>query len=252
MGALLDRLQDRILAGFTPPPTDHGHAAGYVRREPLGAVLGDDIDRRVRGRRVLDFGCGTGGDAVALAEAGARQVVGIDIVPASLARAARLADSRGVAARCRFGTHCDAPVDLVVSIDAFEHFDDPAGVLATMAGMLHGDGRVLVSFGPTWYHPLGGHLFSVFPWAHLLFGERALLRWRARYRDDGATRFAEVEGGLNRMTIARFERLVAASPLRLHRMTLAPIRQLRLLHGRWSREFTTALVRAELGPRRPR
>lgn len=248
MVAMLDTLQDRILAGFTPPPTDHGRAAGYVRREPLAAVLGDDIDRRVHGRRVLDFGCGTGGDAVALAEAGAREVVGIDIVPASLARAERLAASRGVADRCRFGTHWDAPVDLVVSIDAFEHFDDPADVLATMAGMLHRDGRVLVSFGPTWYHPLGGHLFSVFPWAHLLLGERALLRWRARYRDDGATRFGEVEGGLNRMTIARFERLVAASPLQLQRMTLVPIRRLRFLHGRWTREFTTALVRAELRP----
>ena len=37
--------------------------------------------------------------------------------------------------------------------------------------------KVIATFGPTWYHPLGGHLFSVFPWAHLIFTERALLRW---------------------------------------------------------------------------
>ena len=72
-------------------------------------------------------------------------------------------------------------------------------------------GEVLVSFGPTWYHPLGGHLFSVFPWAHLIFSEKALISWRSAFKTDGATRFSEVAGGLNQMTIAKFEALVAAA-----------------------------------------
>jgi hypothetical protein len=57
---------------------------------------------------------------------------------------------------------------------------------------------------------LGGHLFSVFPWAHLIFSEQALIRWRSDFKSDGATRFSEVAGGLNQMTIRRFERLIAA------------------------------------------
>ena len=65
-------------------------------------------------------------------------------------------------------------IDAIVSIDAFEHFSNPASALKTMHAMLNPGGRVYVSFGPTWYHPLGGHLFSVFPWAHLLFSETAL------------------------------------------------------------------------------
>ena len=39
---------------------------------------------------------------------------------------------------------------------------------------------------------------------------------RSRYRDDGATRYEDVESGLNRMTVARFERTVAASGLTVH------------------------------------
>jgi hypothetical protein len=36
--------------------------------------------------------------------------------------------------------------------------------------------------------------------AHLIFKERALIRWRAGFKTDGATRFGEVAAGLNQMT----------------------------------------------------
>lgn len=104
----------------------------------------------------------------------------------------------------------------------------------------------MASFGPTWYHPLGGHLFSIFPWSHILFSESALVRWRANIRPDGATRFSDVEGGLNQMTIARFERLVSASPFQIATLETVPIRKLRPIHSRLTREFTTAIVRTKL------
>jgi hypothetical protein len=103
-----------------------------------------------------------------------------------------------------------------------------------------------VSFGPTWLHPLGGHLFSVFPWAHLIFSEKALIRWRSTFKTDGATRFSEVAGGLNQMTIAKFEDLVANSPLQFAGFELVPIKKLRPFHNRLTREFTTAIVRCRL------
>ena len=107
-------------------------------------------------------------------------------------------------------------------------------------------GEVLVSFGPTWYHPLGGHLFSVFPWAHLIFSEKALISWRSAFKTDGATRFSEVAGGLNQMTIAKFEALVATSPFKFAALEFVPIKKLRPIHNRLSREFTTAIVRCRL------
>ena len=115
-----------------------------------------------------------------------------------------------------------------------------------MHSLLKPGGVVMVSFGPTWYHPLGGHLFSVFPWAHLVFSESALVRWRADLRSDKATRFCEVEGGLNQMTIARFERLVRGSRFKLETLQTVPIRALRRVHCHVTREFTTAVVRARL------
>src|SRR5690606_21682554 len=114
-------------------------------------------------------------------------------------------------------------------IDSFEHFDDPPAILQTMDRMLKPGGEVRISFGPTWLHPYGGHLFSVFPWAHLIISEKALIRWRQGFKTDGATRFHEVEGGLNQMTIRRFERIVRESPFEFASLELVPIRKVRWL-----------------------
>jgi len=92
----------------------------------------------------------------------------------------------------------------------------------------------------------------VFPWAHLLFSERALCTWRSGFKTDGATRFHEVAGGLNQMTIRRFESLVASSPLKVAHLELVPIKKLRPFHNRLTREFTTALLRCRLTKTRER
>lgn len=93
---------------------------------------------------------------------------------------------------------------------------DPARILRGMNTLLQPADEVLVSFGPTWYHPLGGRLFS------------------------------EVSGGLNQMTIAKFEELITGSPLRFASLELVPVKKLRRFHNRLTREFTTAIVRCRL------
>ncbi len=57
------------------------------------------------------------------------------------------------------------------------------------------------------------------------------------------------ESGLNKMTIKRFIALVEASPLRFASFELLPIRPLRWIANRVTREFTTAAVRCVLEPR---
>jgi SAM-dependent methyltransferase len=185
-----------------------------------------------------------------MAQRGAGRVIGIDIRDEVLAAARERALRAGVSDRCEFTTSTTEPSDIVVSIDAFEHFEDPVGILRIMEKLLKPSGQVIATFGPTWYHPLGGHLFSVFPWAHLFFSEQALIRWRSDFKSDGATRFSEVAGGLNQMTISRFERLLNESPFEAMSLELVPIRKLRLLHNRYTREFTTAIVRCRLSKRR--
>lgn len=244
----------RILRILRPPKRDGGVVRtvdfGLPYSVTLQNLFGPAWEDELRGRTVIDFGCGQGRGSVEMAQHGAGQVIGIDIRPDRLAMAEQLARDVGVQNRCEFVSRTDAAADFAVSIDAFEHFDDPGGILRLVRDMLSPGGCFVVSFGPTWYHPYGGHFFSIFPWSHLMFSERSQIRWRAEFKDDGATRFAEVQGGLNLMTIAWFERLVAESGLIIERLRLVPIRKLRWFHNRWTREFTTALVECLL--RKPR
>ena len=250
MGVIGGALGYRLLRRMSSEGSTACSGAAYHGRSKLEVLLGPGIWERVAGRVVLDYGCGAGQDAIDLARRGARRVIGLDVVPRYLAEARRAAAAAGVAVH--FTERVEEPVDVIISLDAFEHYGDPASALGHMASLLAPGGVVLAAFGPTWYHPYGGHLFSVFPWAHLVFTEGALLRWRADFKTDGATRFAEVEGGLNRMTIRGFERLVASSPLRCARLEPVPIRGWRpLVRSRLTREAFTAVVRCELQPASP-
>ncbi len=235
----------KVLGGGWPGTT--GRRPRLTKnRSKLDVLLGPALWQAIRGHVVIDFGCGAGAEAVVMAARGARRVIGLDIRDAMLAAARRRAEQAGVADRCTFATRADEKADVIVSIDAFEHFDDPAAILRLMRSLLKPNGTILIAFGPPWLHPLGGHLFSVFPWAHLLFSERALIRWRADFKSDGATRFSEVAGGLNQMTVGRFAAIVAGSGLEIESFEAVPIRRLKPLSNRFTREFVTSVVKCTL------
>jgi|SRR6185437_508097 len=239
--------------GFIPAPrwmlprsADALMTTQYAEQGKLRALFGNRLAQQLAGKTVLDFGCGIGLEVIEALRDGAAQVVGLDIRQEVLDQAARRVSAAGFAGRATFTTSTTERVDIILSVDSFEHFGDPAAILAAMAQLLRPDGEIWVSFGPTWYHPLGGHLFSFFPWSHLIFTEGSLLRWRSQFRSDGARKFGEVAGGLNQMTIARFERLVAASPLQFAERNYRPIRIARRFHNRLTREFLTASVHCRL------
>jgi SAM-dependent methyltransferase len=241
---LLRRLGRQVAAGNDPCD-----GSAYRDRSKVETLFGPRIWATLAGRVVVDFGCGDGSEAIEIARHGARRVIGIDVRRAVLERASRAAELAGLADRCVFVPDTADPVDVVLSIDAFEHYDKPEGILSTMRRLVHPNGRVLIAFGPPWFHPLGGHLFSIFPWAHLVFSEEALLRWRADFKSDGATRFGEVEGGLNQMTVRRFGELVRRSEFDVVHFEAVPIRRLRWLSNPVTREFVTSVVRCTLAPR---
>lgn len=231
--------------------TGYLDGSAYINRSKTEALFGRGIWDELAGKVVIDFGCGTGAESVEIARRGAARVIGLDIRERVLDQARVAARKAGVADRCVFTSQTDERADIVMSMDAFEHFDDPAGILVRMERLVKEGGKVLIEFGPPWYHPLGGHLFSVFPWAHLIFSERALIRWRSDFRSDGATRFSEIEGGLNQMTLRRFKQLVAASPFEFATFEAVPIRKARLFSNFLTREFLTSIVRCSL-VRKPR
>jgi SAM-dependent methyltransferase len=213
----------------------------YEGKSKLELCFGPEVWEKLRGRRVLDFGCGDGVECAEISERGvAREVIGLDINAELLARARRRAPL------ATFSDRAPAePVDVILSVDSFEHFARPEEILASMWELLAAGGRVLISFGPPWYHPWGSHCL-IFPWAHLVFTERSIMEWRERYKHDGAKRYAEGSGAMNQMTVARFERMVGKSPFRVESLRAVPIRRTKWAHNRLTREFLTACVRAEL------
>lgn len=101
------------------------------------------------GERVLDVACGPGLVAAALAPH-VTTVVGVDVTPAMLARAAAVVCERGVTnaafaqadvERLPFPDRC---FDRVVSRRAFHHFPDPAPVLGEMARVCAANGAIVI------------------------------------------------------------------------------------------------------------
>lgn len=175
--------------------------SAYNGKSKLEVLLGPHVYKELLNKVVIDFGCGEGTEAIELAQHGVRRVIGvdIDIQDRLLVKARRRALEAGVADRCEFVTATHEKCDVILSLDSFEHFSNPLAILHIMRDLLKPGGYVWTSFGPTWYHPYGGHGFSPFPWAHLIFTEKTLTR---RLRDLWPTNihsFSEYWEGLGRL-----------------------------------------------------
>ncbi len=249
MGILGGQIGYRLLRNMVKVSPGNEVTTAYDGLSKMEVFFGPQIWRELADKTVLDFGCEAGIEAIDMAQHGVRRVIGLDIREEPLAAARLAAQKAGVESSCTFTSELKEKVDVIVSLDAFEHFADPLAMLAKMRSLLKDNGYILTCFGPTWYHPLGGHGFSIFPWAHLVFTESVLMRW---YREDSgrpAYHFNEVSGGLNQLTVRRFEKLVAQSEFEFESMVAVPIRKLRLLSNRLTREFTTAVVKCKLVPK---
>lgn len=248
-----------LLKRLSAPPDLHrpGESSAALAGAPkLEADLGPSLWTWVHGASVLDYGCGAGHECAALALHGAAHVYGLDIRHDTLRNAATLAHHFDCASRCTF-LHAldDAPaidalsgtIDLILSLDCFEHYSDPGAILRHMTRLLRPGGRIMIAFGPPWKHPYGGHTryFTRLPWVHLLFPEPVVMAVRAQYRDDGARSYEQ--GGLNRITVAAFRSLLASLPLVVEHFRTIPVRRCSLLARLpWTREYFTSAVECRL------
>jgi SAM-dependent methyltransferase len=187
---------------------------------------------RIQGKTVLDYGCGPGWQAVAMRRAGARDVHGVDINDEWLSHGRDLAAGvDGVTFDKTTGTE---KYDIVLSLGAMEHFREPGKELARMCSLTREE--LLISFAEPWYSPYGTHLNGTtkLPWLNLWFSERTLLNVRNLYPDgsDGAKRFADIRGGLNKMTVRRFEKLLDGAPgMRVEHLILHSVKRVPLVTG---------------------
>ncbi|MEE1657659.1 class I SAM-dependent methyltransferase [Microvirga sp. CF3062] len=185
--------------------------------ERLGGV------ERLKDARVLDIGCGFGETCVYAVEQGAIKAVGLD------SDGERIDFARSYIKKCYpdiadqvelYIADTSQPVenqrfDLILFKDSFEHIAEPEKALAEIVKLLAPGGAVAIG-NPPWKSVYGGHtnFMTSLPWLHLIFPERVVMKVRLSYRpDDPATCYEEVRGGMNRMTVAKFKNIMAATGL---------------------------------------
>jgi len=258
-------LRRRILMGLAKAPSESegGATFSYTIENALAFARKTipNFEPYIAGQRVLDYGCGPGWQAVAMAtQLDAASVVAMDINPEWLRKGEALAAKYNCSDRVtfvrggsgEFKTECDT----VVSLSAFEHFVDPSSALDHMAGFVKPGGHILVAFAEPWFSHSGSHFGGYtripgtslpVPWLNLIFSDEDLLALRARFRPDRPHRLEDVEGGLNRMTVKRFVSILDASGLQVVSRNSFATKGLPLVHRvPLLREFLTASVSAVL------
>ena len=223
----LMNLSERLLLLLSRSPSDEDWPEGKTEWKIdhalsiLCRVFPNFLDD-IRGKSILDHGCGTGHQSVALVRKGAKYVVGIDPRRKVLEEARKLAKENEVEHQVEFRESFDIRdydrFEIVISQNSMEHYPDPVAVVEEMKSALTSQGKMYITFGPPWCAPYGSHMqfFTKVPWVNILFSEKSVMNVRSKFRSDGATRYEEVEGGLNRMTVAKFESLISNSGAKVH------------------------------------
>lgn len=120
------------------------HAAQHVVRYAV-------VKNAVAGKRVLDVACGEGYGARLLVEWGAREVVGVDVFPQSIAAAKRVFGGEGISFLVGDAEQLEKtldgvpPFDLIVSFETIEHLAHPERFLASLPRLLASDGALIIS-----------------------------------------------------------------------------------------------------------
>jgi 2-polyprenyl-3-methyl-5-hydroxy-6-metoxy-1,4-benzoquinol methylase len=134
----------------------------------------------IAGKVVMDFGCNDGAISSAYLQEGAARVIGADIDSKALARARHLHPDERLSFILSDVDHVPVEsnsIDVLVSLDVFEHVAKPLPILREIHRVLVPGGHAVIgTIG--WRMPFAPHLWSVMPvpWAHVLFSERTLLR----------------------------------------------------------------------------
>jgi SAM-dependent methyltransferase len=117
----------------------------YDLRRRLRVVCHDLIEPgELRGRRVLDVGCGTGWFSREIEQAGGR-VVALDIGVHLLAKVGEKCGAARVAGDACGLAFADGSFDVVVSSECIEHTVDPRRALAEMCRVLKPGGLLVVT-----------------------------------------------------------------------------------------------------------
>lgn len=113
-----------------------------------------DIAGDVKGKEILDIGCGSGRYSVLLAKNRPSGVLGVDISPVMIEYSKRLASAHNVSQACVF-EQCDfmqkqfnKKFNIIIAAGVFDYTEDPKPYLNKIKGLLNG--RAILSFPVKW------------------------------------------------------------------------------------------------------
>ena len=175
---------------FMPPPAQRTvdyEAYSDWRDTSLTKSFDVFSDSSVKGKDVLDFGCGDGHLSFFLAkEKQPVRVLGVDIDELAISRAKNWLKKtivpEGVNINFVLGSTDGLPIpensiDTLLAFDCLEHVMSPEEILNEWYRVIRPEGRCLIKWFP-YKGPWGPHMEALIPvpWAHVFFGERAMFR----------------------------------------------------------------------------
>jgi ubiquinone/menaquinone biosynthesis C-methylase UbiE len=192
-----------------------------------------------------------------MAESGAEEVVGVDLLD-EFTKAKAEAKKRSLTGisfvQSDIRDMGAEQFDVVISHDAFEHFEQPDEMLSEMVRVLRPGGRLMIKFGPPWRNPWGRHMSGTIrrdrPWVHLIVPEKVVMRCHSVYHNEPAIkeRYAQLAGGLNKMLVKQFRQLLnRPDELEVVRFDIVPMYQVRWFYSlpESMQEFVASAVSAE-------
>jgi ubiquinone/menaquinone biosynthesis C-methylase UbiE len=175
----------------------------------------------LKGKVMLDAGCGPGGKTVYFSEQGVKSITGVDIDPDRIELAKAYAASKNASLpQFMVGNLAALPFesdhfDVIFLNDVVEHIERPilVAALKECKRVLKPRGRICIEF-PPWTSYDAAHLYDYIhmPWCHVFFSDRTLMnvmKKLAPHKPEVGTLSYEAHYyELNKLTIGEFRSMV--------------------------------------------
>ena len=190
-----------------------------ARRNSIGALVNGLLPNTsaLQGAAALDLGCGEGGGVLALRDAGAASVLGLDLDAAAI-KAAQQVTAGDPACVCRLGDGAgvgepDGSFDFVLCCEILEHVASPREFLAEVSRVLRPGGLAVITF-PSFASITGPHLWHLvnIPFGQHLLGLDAIREEAGRQIQAAGRSFDGTWDPLNGITIRSFRRILKEMP----------------------------------------